>query len=74
MAIDPDPDDGRAKQAALTEAGLARLEAVAPDHVADVHRLLFDHLDPTQTEALADALSTVAQRLCLHPEYLNPRG
>lgn len=69
-----DPDDGRAKNATLTAAGFRRLEAIAPHHVEDVQRLIFDHLTPEQTEGLADALSTVAAALCKHPEYLNPKA
>ncbi len=72
IEIKQDPDDGRAKQATLTDAGYVRLEAVAPHHVATVRRLIFDHLSPTQTVALADALAPVANSLCDHPEYLNP--
>lgn len=74
VVVAPDPDDGRAKVARLTASGFARLEGVAPAHVEDVQRLVFDHLDEDQTEALADALCTVAEALCRHPEYLNPRG
>ncbi|MEM9564504.1 MAG: MarR family transcriptional regulator [Actinomycetota bacterium] len=73
VVIAPDPQDGRAKNAHLTRSGLARLERVAPEHVADVQRLIFDQLDEPQTEALADALGTIADALCEHPEYLNPR-
>lgn len=69
-----DPGDGRAKNATLTDAGYRRLVAVAPHHVDDVQRLIFDHLTQTQTEGLADALSTVAASLCEHPEYLNPQA
>ncbi len=74
VAIAPDPEDGRAKNANLTRSGLARLERVAPHHVADVQRLIFDHLDEAQTVAMADALAAVAGALCRHPEYLNPRS
>ncbi|MEM7143224.1 MAG: MarR family transcriptional regulator [Actinomycetota bacterium] len=72
VEIAPDPEDGRAKNAHLTDRGFARLEAIAPVHVEDVQRLVFDHLDAAQQDALADALSTVATALCEHPEYLNP--
>jgi hypothetical protein len=36
--------------------------------VADVRRLLFDHLDEAQTAALADALSTIVEHLGACPE------
>lgn len=72
VVIAPDPDDGRAKKATLTDQGLARLESVVPEHVEDVQRLIFDHLDADQTDALAEAVTIVADSLCQHPEYLNP--
>jgi DNA-binding MarR family transcriptional regulator len=64
VAIAPDPDDGRAKNATLTAEGFRWLEAFAPRHVEDVQRLLFDHLDPTETRALADGFNKVADNLC----------
>lgn len=72
VEICQDPADGRAKQATLTADGLRRLEAIAPHHVETVRRVIFDHLSPKQTAALADALAPVAAALCDHPEYLNP--
>ncbi|MEM8618829.1 MAG: MarR family transcriptional regulator [Actinomycetota bacterium] len=74
VTIASDPDDGRAKNATLTHQGFARLQEVAPLHVHDVQRLIFDHLDSGQQDALADALSTVAAALCEHPEFLNPQS
>lgn len=65
--------DGRAKDATLTDTGMARLEAVAPAHVEDVQRLVFDHIDDDRLEAVADALAGVAAQLCEHPEFLNPQ-
>jgi len=73
VEICQDPEDGRAKHATLTKLGRKRLEAVAPDHVETVRRLIFDHLSPTQTVALAKALAPVSTSLCDHPEYLNPK-
>lgn len=74
ITICDDPDDRRAKNATLTEVGRARLDHIAPIHAEDVQRLIFDALTPEQTEALADAMSTVADHLCQHPEYLNPQN
>lgn len=74
VAISDDPDDRRAKNATLTDAGFARLERIAPHHAEDVQCLIFDPLDPQQTAALADAASTIADALCQHPEFLNPRA
>ena len=72
VAISEDPDDRRAKNATLTTAGRKRLEHLAPIHIEDVQRLIFDPLTPEQTKALADAMTTVADHLCQHPEFLNP--
>jgi DNA-binding MarR family transcriptional regulator len=55
--------DGRVTIARITDAGLEFAARVAPDHVHDVRRLLFDHLTPEQVSALADALGVVASRL-----------
>ena len=54
IAITDDPKDRRAKNATLTPVGLKRLETVAPVHVEDVQRLIFDQLDPAQTAAFAE--------------------
>jgi DNA-binding MarR family transcriptional regulator len=74
VTISDDPDDRRAKNATLTRAGFRRLEETAPHHADDVLRLIFDPLGPEQTEALADALSTVGKHLLEHPEFLNPQS
>ena len=72
VTISEDPDDRRAKNATLTRAGHKRLEHLAPIHIEDVQRLIFDPLTPEQTKALADAMTTIADHLCQHPEFLNP--
>ncbi|MCU1447194.1 MarR family transcriptional regulator [Cryobacterium sp.] len=46
------PDDRRAVLATLTDAGMAKLVAAAPGHVAQVRRLVFDRLTPAQVESL----------------------
>ena len=48
----PDPDDGRAQLVALTDVGLARIEEIAPGHIAAVRALMFDHLTPEQVTQL----------------------
>lgn len=63
VEISGDACDGRVSIARVTAKGRQFAERVAPAHVADVRRLIFDHLDPAQTAALADALSTVAEKL-----------
>jgi DNA-binding MarR family transcriptional regulator len=57
----PSPADRRVILAVLTDAGAAKLEAAAPDHVANVRRQLFDHLDRAQIEALAETFSALRQ-------------
>lgn len=73
ISICQDPEDGRAKYATLTPAGRTRLEALAPLHVEDVRALLFDHLDPEETEQLARALGKVAGTLCDHEHFHEDR-
>lgn len=72
VATRDDPDDRRVTLASLTPAGRERVEALAPQHADDVQRLIFDHLTPKQTAALADALSTIAATLCDHAHFHPP--
>jgi DNA-binding MarR family transcriptional regulator len=46
------PDDGRATDAVLTDAGYAKVVATAPGHVATVRSLVFDALTPAQRTQL----------------------
>jgi len=69
IEITEDAQDRRAKNATLTKAGKQRLDDIAPKHVEDVQRLIFDHLSQHQTAALADALSTIAANLCDHAHF-----
>ena len=55
--------DGRVSIARVTEAGRGFVDKIAPEHVEDVRRVIFDHLSPAQVSALADALGTVAHEL-----------
>lgn len=59
----PAVDDRRVMLAVLTDAGLARLQTAAPDHVESVRRHLFDHLDRRQVEAMADLFTTIERSL-----------
>lgn len=70
--ISEDPEDRRAKNATLTKKGRKRLEHIAPLHVEDVQRLVFDPLTRQQTKALADAMTTVAEHLW-RPARSQPR-
>lgn len=53
-------EDARAYNAVLTDAGLERLEAAWPTHVASVRRHLFDHLEGIDLRALATAFRSIA--------------
>jgi len=55
----PSPTDKRGQIARLTDAGMALLQAAAPDHVAEVRRLVFDHL----TADDVDRLSAITAKL-----------
>ncbi|MEV7996688.1 MarR family transcriptional regulator [Streptomyces sp. NPDC086077] len=52
--------DGRGWHAALTDAGLARLEEAWPAHLAAVRRHFLDHLAGLDLRALAAAFRNVA--------------
>jgi DNA-binding MarR family transcriptional regulator len=54
------PTDRRGAFAVLTDAGRARLEQAAPDHVEQVRRHFVDRLTRDQLKALVDALDQVA--------------
>lgn len=55
----PCAEDGRATLAELTEAGVTRLRAAWPAHLALVHELVLDELEHAELEALA----SIAERL-----------
>ncbi|MGI5413930.1 MarR family winged helix-turn-helix transcriptional regulator [Streptomyces chartreusis] len=55
----PDPSDGRATLATLTDDGMDKVTAAAPSHVDAVRRLVFDPL----TKAQQRQLGAVSQRI-----------
>ncbi|CAN5168571.1 MarR family transcriptional regulator [soil metagenome] len=59
----PDPADARTTDAVLTDAGWDLVTAVAPQHVAHVRDLVFDHLDAEQVRQLRDIAEVVCRRL-----------
>jgi DNA-binding MarR family transcriptional regulator len=63
----PSPDDRRATDVALTEAGWAKVVQAAPGHVRTVRASVFDLLDPDQL----DQLSSICERLLdgLDPQH-----
>jgi DNA-binding MarR family transcriptional regulator len=57
------PNDRRATNAVLTDAGMAAVEAVAPGHVATVRDLAIDALSATQIRQLARISQAILGRL-----------
>ncbi|MFG3659087.1 MarR family winged helix-turn-helix transcriptional regulator [Streptomyces sp. NPDC047706] len=53
-------EDGRGRHAALTDAGLARLESAWQAHLAAVRRHLLDHLAGLDLRTLATAFQDIA--------------
>jgi DNA-binding MarR family transcriptional regulator len=75
LCREPDPDDRRATQAVLTDAGMAAVVAAAPGHVATVRDLIIDALDPDQLAQLRDANQRILERLdptsTTYPEWFD---
>ena len=63
VARRPDPGDGRYTLATLTGTGRRKLVESAPEHVAQVKRLVFDPLSAVQRRHLGVALSRIAATL-----------
>ena len=57
-------EDRRGSFAQLTEEGMAKLRAAAPEHVEAVRTELFDALTPAQVRALREISDTVVAHLC----------
>lgn len=57
----PCDDDARGIMATLTDAGMERLRAAAPTHVAGVRQHFVDLLDAEETDVLARALTRIAE-------------
>jgi DNA-binding MarR family transcriptional regulator len=57
------PDDGRAINARLTEAGWAKLRDTAPGHVATVREHVIDALTPEQVGQLGEIAEALLGRL-----------
>lgn len=59
----PDPDDGRATVAVLTESGWNKVEETAPGHVQEVRRIVFDDLTDEELEVFGTAMKKIVARL-----------
>ncbi|MGR7027519.1 MarR family winged helix-turn-helix transcriptional regulator [Geodermatophilus sp. URMC 62] len=66
----PDPDDGRATLAVLTDAGWQKVTATAPGHVTEVRRLVLDPLTRTQLRQLHEIATRIRQ--VLRPDDCRP--
>jgi DNA-binding MarR family transcriptional regulator len=56
-------EDGRGNIAKLTPAGMAKLRAAWPAHLASVRARVFDHVDPANVAKASKALSEIAVQL-----------
>lgn len=72
---EPDPDDGRATRAVLTDAGMATVERAAAGHVALVRELIVDVLDPVQLGQMHAAHEQILKHLdpgaATRPEWIS---
>jgi DNA-binding MarR family transcriptional regulator len=59
----PCPEDRRATNASLTEAGWQKIVSAAPGHVATVRRYVLDALDPEQVAQLGAISAALLARL-----------
>ncbi|ASO19899.1 DNA-binding MarR family transcriptional regulator [Actinoalloteichus hoggarensis] len=66
------PEDGRGSIAVLTEAGMAKVAASAPGHVAAVRELLFDGLDDDQVRQLDEICAALLRQMGYHAETAMP--
>lgn len=57
------PEDRRASNATLTDAGFAALAAAAPGHLNTVRESVFDTLTTKQVVALSDALERILEKV-----------
>ena len=62
IKLTADPSDARARCVTLTDSGVARLKAAAPDHVESVRRHLIDSLEPGDLEALGRISERILKR------------
>ena len=56
-------EDGRVAFAQMTAKGVATLNAVAPEHVETVRRLMIDLLTPAEVKAIGSAFSKIRKNL-----------
>ena len=59
----PCPEDGRATNAQLTDAGWTTVQAAAPGHVANVRQQVIDALDADQVKQLSAITEAILGRI-----------
>lgn len=59
----PDPDNGRQQLAELTDDGWDALREMAPSHLGQARRAVFDHLSSDDVAHLARITSSLAEQL-----------
>ena len=72
IARSPDAEDRRIVNITVTNAGRRLVDEVAPAHVTDVRRLVFDHLRDDEVQVLAASLGRLADRLGTFPPRRTP--
>ena len=68
----PDPGDGRATLATLTETGWDKVVATAPGHVEEVRRRVFDQLQPAQVRHLLETNTSILDALAPGQQLIPP--
>jgi DNA-binding MarR family transcriptional regulator len=69
----PCPEDGRATNAQLTEAGWDKIVAAAPGHVATVRQQVIDALDDEQVRQLAGITEAILGRIDPDGAVMSPQ-
>jgi DNA-binding MarR family transcriptional regulator len=59
-------DDGRVTVATITDAGRDVFRAAAPGHVANIRRLVFDHLEPDDVATLGTIMGKLVPSVDPH--------
>jgi DNA-binding MarR family transcriptional regulator len=59
----PSASDERSIEAAITQAGRVAIDAIQPGHTALIRRLFFDHVSPSDLDAVTQALDGVRENL-----------
>ena len=61
------PTDGRGQEAVITPRGRRALDSAAPGHVAEVRKLVFDHLGAEQQRQLREVSEAMLDAICDAP-------